>query len=77
MNFREAQVIIFLLGWPPEWSEIIVIFVPISLPMLPHFGVGFLFFGILVALKLQTSHLTRPMAMTAYYLKGLRAFMFI
>jgi len=65
-----AQVIIFLLGWPLEWSEIIIIFVPIFLPMLPHFNVDPLFFGILVALNLQTSFLTPPMAMAAYYLKG-------
>ncbi len=65
-----AQLIIFLLGWPLEWSEIIIIFVPIFLPMLPHFGVDPLFFGILVALNLQTSFLTPPMAMAAYYLKG-------
>ena len=65
-----AQVIIFLLGWPLEWSEIIIIFIPIFLPMLAHFGVDPLFFGILVALNLQTSFLTPPMAMAAYYLKG-------
>lgn len=65
-----AQVIIFLLGWPLEWSEIIIIFVPIFLPMLPHFGIDPLFFGVLVALNLQTSFLTPPMAMAAYYLKG-------
>ena len=65
-----AQIIIFLLGWPLEWSEIIIIFVPIFLPMLPHFSVDPLFFGILVALNLQTSFLTPPMAMAAYYLKG-------
>ncbi len=65
-----AQLIIFLLGWPLEWSEIIIIFVPIFLPMLPHFGIDPLFFGILVALNLQTSFLTPPMAMSAYYLKG-------
>ncbi|MEX2520162.1 MAG: TRAP transporter large permease subunit [Paracoccaceae bacterium] len=66
-----AQVIIFLLGWPLEWSEIIIIFVPIFLPLLPLFGVDPLFFGILVALNLQTSFLTPPMAMSAYYLKGI------
>jgi TRAP transporter, DctM subunit len=66
-----AQIIIFLLGWPLEWSEIIIIFVPIFLPLLPHFGVDPLFFGILVALNLQTSFLTPPMAMSAYYLKGI------
>jgi len=65
-----AQFIIFLLGWPLEWSEIIIIFVPIFLPMLDHFGIDPLFFGILVALNLQTSFLTPPMAMAAYYLKG-------
>jgi tripartite ATP-independent transporter DctM subunit len=66
-----TQIIIFLLGWPLEWSEIIIIFVPIFLPLLPHFGVDPLFFGILVALNLQTSFLTPPMAMSAYYLKGI------
>ena len=66
-----AQLIIFILGWPLEWSEIIIIFVPIFLPLLPHFGIDPLFFGILVALNLQTSFLTPPMAMSAYYLKGI------
>jgi tripartite ATP-independent transporter DctM subunit len=66
-----SQVIIFLLGWPLEWTEIIIIFVPIFLPLLPHFGVDPMFFGILVALNLQTSFLTPPMAMSAYYLKGI------
>jgi tripartite ATP-independent transporter DctM subunit len=66
-----SQLIIFLLGWPLEWSEIIIIFVPIFLPLLPHFGVDPLFFGILIALNLQTSFLTPPMAMSAYYLKGI------
>lgn len=65
-----AQLIIFMLGWPLEWSEIIIIFVPIFLPMLPIFGIDPLFFGVLVALNLQTSFLTPPMAMAAYYLKG-------
>ncbi|MAN56767.1 MAG: TRAP transporter large permease [Paracoccus sp. (in: a-proteobacteria)] len=66
-----AQLIIFLLGWPLEWSEIIIIFVPIFLPLLPLFDIDPLFFGILVALNLQTSFLTPPMAMSAYYLKGI------
>jgi tripartite ATP-independent transporter DctM subunit len=66
-----AQLIIFLLGWPLEWSEIIIIFVPIFLPLLPMFGIDPLFFGVLVALNLQTSFLTPPMAMSAYYLKGI------
>ncbi len=66
-----AQLIIFLLGWPLEWSEIIIIFIPIFLPLLAIFDVDPLFFGILVALNLQTSFLTPPMAMSAYYLKGI------
>ncbi|MPZ10528.1 MAG: TRAP transporter large permease subunit [Kiloniellaceae bacterium] len=66
-----AQLIIFLLGWPLEWSEIIIIFVPIFLPLLPFYDIDPLFFGILVALNLQTSFLTPPMAMAAYYLKGI------
>ncbi len=66
-----AQLIIFLLGWPLEWSEIIIIFVPIFLPLLSHFEIDPLFFGILIALNLQTSFLTPPMAMSAYYLKGI------
>ncbi|MBX3606096.1 MAG: TRAP transporter large permease subunit [Piscinibacter sp.] len=66
-----SQAIIFLLGWPLEWSEIIIIFVPIFLPLLPHFNVDPLFFGVLVAINLQTSFLTPPMAMSAYYLKGI------
>ena len=66
-----SQMIIFLLGWPLEWSEIIIIFVPIFLPLLPHFHVDPMVFGILVALNLQTSFLTPPMAMSAYYLKGI------
>jgi tripartite ATP-independent transporter DctM subunit len=66
-----TQFIIFLLGWPLEWTEIIVIFVPIFLPLLPHFDVDPLFFGMLVALNLQTAFLTPPMAMSCYYLKGI------
>ena len=65
-----AQLIIFILGWPLEWSEILIIFVPIFLPMLDTFGVNPYFFAMLVALNLQTSFLTPPMAMSAYYLKG-------
>jgi tripartite ATP-independent transporter DctM subunit len=66
-----AQIIIFILGWPLEWTEIIVIFIPIFLPLLPHFGIDPLFFGILVAVNLQTAFLSPPMAMSAYYLKGI------
>ncbi len=65
-----AQLIIFILGWPLEWSEIIIIFVPIFLPLLPLFGVDPILFGVLIAINLQTSFLTPPMAMSAYYLKG-------
>jgi TRAP-type mannitol/chloroaromatic compound transport system permease large subunit len=66
-----SQIIIFLLGWPLEWSEIIIIFVPIFLPLLEHYKIDPMFFGILVALNLQTSFLSPPMAMSAYYLKGI------
>jgi tripartite ATP-independent transporter DctM subunit len=66
-----AQFIIFLLGWPLEWTEIIIIFVPIFLPLLPHFDIDPIFFGVLIALNLQTSFLTPPMAMACYYLKGI------
>jgi tripartite ATP-independent transporter DctM subunit len=66
-----TQFIIFLLGWPLEWTEIIVIFVPIFLPLLPHFDIDPIFFGMLVALNLQTAFLTPPMAMSCFYLKGI------
>jgi TRAP-type mannitol/chloroaromatic compound transport system permease large subunit len=66
-----AQFIIFLLGWPLEWTEIIVIFMPIFLPLLPHFGIDPVFFGIIVALNLQTAFLSPPMAMPAFYIKGI------
>jgi len=65
-----AQVIIFLLGWPLEWTEIIVIFMPIFVPLLKQFGIDPLFFGLLVALNLQTAFLSPPVAMSAFYLKG-------
>jgi TRAP-type mannitol/chloroaromatic compound transport system permease large subunit len=65
-----AQFIIFILGWPLEWTEIIVIFMPIFIPLLPKFGVDPLFFGLLVALNLQTAFLSPPVAMAAFYLKG-------
>ncbi|NYT79010.1 TRAP transporter large permease subunit [Alcaligenaceae bacterium] len=65
-----AQVVIFLLGWPLEWTEIIVIFMPIFLPLLAHYQIDPLFFGLLVALNLQTAFLSPPVAMSAFYLKG-------
>ena len=65
-----SQFLIFILGWPLEWSEIIIIFVPIFLPLLPLYGIDPILFGILIAVNLQTAFLTPPMAMSAYYLKG-------
>jgi TRAP-type mannitol/chloroaromatic compound transport system permease large subunit len=65
-----AQVIIFILGWPLEWTEIIVIFMPIFLPLLKLFNIDPLFFGLLVALNIQTSFLSPPVAMAPFYLKG-------
>jgi TRAP-type mannitol/chloroaromatic compound transport system permease large subunit len=65
-----AQFIIFILGWPLEWTEIIVIFMPIFIPLLAKFQVDPLFFGLLVALNLQTAFLSPPVAMAAFYLKG-------
>jgi len=65
-----TQIIIFVLGWPLEWTEIIIIFVPIFLPLLDNFGIDPLFFGILIALNLQTSFLSPPVAMAPFYLKG-------
>jgi len=65
-----TQILIFLLGWPLEWTEIIIIFVPIFLPLLDDFGIDPIFFGILVALNTQTAFNTPPVAMAAFYLKG-------
>jgi TRAP-type mannitol/chloroaromatic compound transport system permease large subunit len=65
-----SQFIIFILGWPLEWTEIIVIFMPIFIPLLSHFNIDPLFFGLLVALNLQTAFLSPPVAMAAFYLKG-------
>lgn len=65
-----CQLIIFILGWPLEWTEIIVIFVPIFLPLLKAFGIDPLFFGLLIALNIQTSFLSPPVAMAPFYLKG-------
>ena len=66
-----TQVIIFILGWPLEWTEIIIIFVPIFLPLLDNFGIDPIFFGVLVALNLQSAFLSPPIAMSAFYLKGI------
>lgn len=68
--FWLAQIVIFLLGWPLEWTEITIIFLPIFLPLLKQFNVDPLFFGIMTALNQQTSFLSPPVAMSAFYLKG-------
>ena len=68
-----TQLIIFILGWPLEWTEILIIFVPIFLPLVEFFGVNPYLFAMLIALNLQTSFLTPPMAMSAYYLKGVQS----
>jgi TRAP-type mannitol/chloroaromatic compound transport system permease large subunit len=65
-----SQAVIFILGWPLEWTEIIVIFMPIFIPLLAHFNIDPLFFGLMVALNLQTAFLSPPVAMAAFYLKG-------
>jgi TRAP-type mannitol/chloroaromatic compound transport system permease large subunit len=65
-----SQAIIFILGWPLEWTEIIVIFVPIFIPLLSHFNVDPVLFAIMVAVNLQAAFLSPPVAMSAFYLKG-------
>uniref|UniRef100_UPI002BBD6043 TRAP transporter large permease n=1 Tax=Bradyrhizobium sp. TaxID=376 RepID=UPI002BBD6043 len=65
-----SQAIIFILGWPLEWTEIIIIFVPIFLPMLKHFGIDPVLWGVLVFVNLQAAFLSPPVAMSAFYLKG-------
>ncbi|MBU3607686.1 TRAP transporter large permease [Polynucleobacter nymphae] len=65
-----SQAIIFFLGWPLEWTEIIVIFVPIFLPLLTHFNIDPLLWGTLVFVNLQAAFLSPPVAMSAFYLKG-------
>lgn len=65
-----SQAIIFVLGWPLEWTEIIVIFVPIFLPLLQHFQIDPMLWGVLVFVNLQAAFLSPPVAMSAFYLKG-------
>jgi TRAP-type mannitol/chloroaromatic compound transport system permease large subunit len=65
-----SQAIIFVLGWPLEWTEIIVIFVPIFLPLLQHFDINPILWGVLVFVNLQAAFLSPPVAMSAFYLKG-------
>ena len=65
-----AQLIIFLLGWPLEWTEIIIIFCPIFIPLLGHFQIDPILFGTMVAVNLQAAFLSPPVAMSAFYLKA-------
>ncbi|MEX2692799.1 TRAP transporter large permease subunit [Rhizobium mongolense] len=65
-----SQAIIFILGWPLEWTEIIIIFVPIFLPMLRHFDIDPILWGVIIFVNLQAAFLSPPVAMSAYYLKG-------
>jgi TRAP-type mannitol/chloroaromatic compound transport system permease large subunit len=65
-----SQAIIFVLGWPLEWTEIIIIFVPIFLPLLKHFNIDPVLWGTLVFVNLQAAFLSPPVAMSAFYLKG-------
>ena len=65
-----SQAIIFILGWPLEWTEIIVIFVPIFLPLLAHFQIDPMLWAVLVFVNLQAAFLSPPVAMSAFYLKG-------
>ncbi len=65
-----SQAIIFILGWPLEWTEIIIIFVPIFLPLLKHYNIDPILWGCLVFVNLQAAFLSPPVAMSAYYLKG-------
>jgi tripartite ATP-independent transporter DctM subunit len=64
------MVVIFILGWPLEWPAIVLIFVPIFLPVVEELGFNLVWFATLVAVNLQTAFLSPPVAMAAYYLKG-------
>jgi len=76
--FWVAQGLIFLLGWPLEWTEITIIFMPLFLPLLQTYHTNYpdnlttdaFYFGIMAALNQQTSFLSPPVAMSAYYLRG-------
>jgi TRAP-type mannitol/chloroaromatic compound transport system permease large subunit len=61
---------IFLLAWPLEWVPIVLIFVPIVLPMVKQLGFNMTWFAILIAVNLQTAWLSPPVALSAYFLKG-------
>ena len=65
-----VMALIFLLGWPLEWVPIVLIIVPILIPLLDKMGVNLTWFGILVAVNLQTAWLSPPVALSAYFLKG-------
>jgi len=65
-----SQAIIFVLGWPLEWTEIIIIFVPIFLPLLKHYNIDPILWGTMVFVNLQAAFLSPPVAMSAFYLKG-------
>lgn len=64
------MLVIFLLAWPLEWVPIVLIFVPIVLPMVKQLGFDITWFAILVAVNLQTAWLSPPVALSAYFLKG-------
>ena len=64
------MALIFLLGWPLEWVPIGLIIVPILLPLIDQLGFNLVWFGILVAVNLQTAWLSPPVALSAYFLKG-------
>jgi TRAP-type mannitol/chloroaromatic compound transport system permease large subunit len=76
--FWVVQLVIFVLGWPLEWTEITIIFMPLFLPLLAQFHAKYpdsiatdpFFFGIMAALNQQTSFLSPPVAMSAFYMKG-------
>ena len=65
-----VMVLIFLLGWPLEWVPIVLIIVPILVPLLDKLDINLTWFGILVAVNLQTAWLSPPVALSAYFLKG-------
>ena len=64
------MVLIFLLGWPLEWVPIVLIILPILLPVVDKLGFNLTWFGILVVVNLRTAWLSPPVALSAYFLKG-------
>ena len=65
-----SQAIMIVLCWPLDWTEIIVIFVPIFLPLLAHFQIDPMLWGVMVFVNLQAAFLSPPVAISAFYLKG-------